>query len=257
MVASRPIIAALCFAPLLAGATISTAAADEPADKPWRETWLGGDASSHVWLLYSGTTLAPMGDLWSNGARLRIVGGYGQYDVRYGKRDYAVRTTFTDAMVGYQMRFGALTAKAFAGATFITVDAAAHDGTRALSQPALGGKVALELWLDAGERAWMALDTSAATAHDSFSARLRYGWRALPPLSVGPEAILNGNDLWVDRTGVDAKGPIERALHNDVRFGGFARFNWTGGEISISGGIAGDIDRPAVPYGTLNASLQF
>lgn len=247
------VLLALCFL----GATAAGLRADEPADKPWRETWIGGDASPHVWLLYSGTTIAPFGDLWSDGVRLRLVSGYGRYDVRYGRTDYDVSTYFTDALAGYQMRFANLTAKAFAGVTYVGVDAVSRSKTRGLSDPELGAKLALELWLDIGDHSWASLDASAATAHDSFSLRARYGYRVSSPFSIGPEFIINGNDLWMDRRSGEAPGAFERAVHNDARFGGFARFHWTGGEVAVSGGVSGDIDRPAVPYATISASIQY
>lgn len=243
---------ALCI-----GTSIAPLRADEPIEKPWRETWVGGDMSPHVWLLYSGTTLAPFGDIWSDGFRLRLTSGFGQYDVRYGRTDYAVSTYFADALIGYQMRFGALTAKLFGGATYFGVDAISKARTRAISEPEIGAKAVLELWLDIADHSWASLDAAYATAHESFSIRARYGYRITPPLSFGPEIILNGNDLWVDKRSAVTAGAFERALHNDIRFGGFVRFQWTGGEVSVSGGISGDIDRPATPYATINASFQY
>ena len=251
-VATRYLLGVLALLPVVAFAP-ETACADEPAYKPWRETWAGADASSNVWLAYSGATVAPFGDVWSDGWRLRAVGGYGQYEVTYGKTRYAARTTSTDLVIGYQKRFGDLTAKLFAGASYVGLDAVAKNGSKRVSEPEIGFKSALELWLDIGDHAFASLDLAGTTAHASFSARVRYGYRISPPLALGPEMILNGNDTWA---GAD-RGHLERALHNDSRFGGFARFQWTGGEASVSGGISGDISRLPRPYGTLNVSLQF
>lgn len=242
---------------LCCGTSTEPLRADEPANKPWRETWIGGDISPHVWLVYSGTTIAPFADIWSDGFRLRMASGYGQYGVRYGKTDYDVSTYFADALIGYQMRFGTLTAKLFAGAAYIGVDAVSKARTRALSEPELGAKAVLELWLDIADRSWASLDAAYTTAHDSFSVRARYGYRITPPFSFGHEIILNGNDLWIDRRTTGTASALERALHNDIRFGSFLRFQWTGGEVSVSGGISGDIDRPIVPYATINASFQY
>lgn len=229
------------------------ACAEEPAFKPWRETWIGADFSSNVLLVYSGATVAPFGDAWSDGWRLRAAGGYGRYEVTYGKTRYAAQTTNADLVIGYQKRFGNLTAKLFAGASFVGLDAVAKDGTKRVMEPEIGFKSALELWLDIGDHAFASLDVAGTTAHASFSTRLRYGYRITPPLALGPELILNGNDTWA---GAD-RGHLDRALHNDSRIGGFARFQWTGGEVSASGGISGDISHLSRPYVTLNMSLQF
>lgn len=41
--------------------------------------WAGADASNHVWLAYSGATIAPYSDMFSDGLRLRIATGFGEY----------------------------------------------------------------------------------------------------------------------------------------------------------------------------------
>ncbi len=40
--------------PMLSGA----AGAEEPYQPGWREVWTGADATGHVWLVYSGATVA-------------------------------------------------------------------------------------------------------------------------------------------------------------------------------------------------------
>jgi len=52
----------------------------EPSKSGWREVWGGVDAASDQWLVYSGMTVAPWSrDIYSDGWRLRIGGGYGQF----------------------------------------------------------------------------------------------------------------------------------------------------------------------------------
>ena len=58
---------------LIAIASLAPARAD-PAAHGWREVWGGADASAHVWLIYSGMTVAPHSDIFSDGLRLRIAG---------------------------------------------------------------------------------------------------------------------------------------------------------------------------------------
>jgi hypothetical protein len=46
----------------------------------WREVSGGVDAAGNQWLAYSGMTLAPLSpNIYSDGRRLRVGGGYGQY----------------------------------------------------------------------------------------------------------------------------------------------------------------------------------
>ena len=51
----------------------------------WREVSGGVDAAGNQWLAYSGMTLAPWSpDIYSDGWRLRVGGGYGQYSYDRG-----------------------------------------------------------------------------------------------------------------------------------------------------------------------------
>jgi len=87
------------------------------------EFWAGAQASKTAWSLYTGTTVAPFGEILEDGLRLRLVGGYGAY--RYaGPRAVGVSSqvvhfkgtvSFSDFLAGYQRQFGPVTVKAFAG----------------------------------------------------------------------------------------------------------------------------------------------
>ena len=55
------------------------AGAEEPYQPGWREVWAGADVTSHVWLIYSGATVAPQANIYEDGLRLRIAGGSGGY----------------------------------------------------------------------------------------------------------------------------------------------------------------------------------
>lgn len=86
----------------------------------------------------------------------------------------------------------------------------------------------------------LAVNRHQTLAHNTFSVRSRYGYRVLRTLSVGPEAGINGNNE-----------------HINGRAGLFARYDWAGGEISVSAGVSGDIAEPANPYGTVNFMRRF
>lgn len=88
--------------------------ADPTETYGWREFWTGVDASNHVWLAYSGATIAPSSDMFSDGVRLRAATGFGEYSY-VGERDareqsFSAQTGFADALVGYLERLGPLTA---------------------------------------------------------------------------------------------------------------------------------------------------
>ncbi len=71
-----------CFAAVTT-APLAAETANQTKEQPqfgWREMWGGADATKDVWLLYTGVTLAPLSkDIYSDGLRLRMTSGYGQY----------------------------------------------------------------------------------------------------------------------------------------------------------------------------------
>lgn len=224
----------------------------EPASsgRHWRETYAGADIANNVWLLYSGVTLAPLGDIHSDGLRLRASGGYGQYgysgsrsgDPVNAQREFRGTVKFVEALIGYQARVGDLTAKAFAGIAAIDHvvspdDPIASGGllTQGLDH---GFKGVLEVWLNLGADAWTSLDASWTSAHQSYAGRWRLGYRVVPTISLGVEASVNGNLLSESRILDD--GSLREELRPQTRLGIFARYEWYTGEISVSGGITSD-----------------
>ncbi len=220
---------------------------DKPPPVPWQELSAGVDIADNVWLLYSGVTLAPFGDVRQSGLRLRAGGGYGQYrysghrsgDPRGTDRQFLGRVSYAEALLGYQERFGPLTAKAFVGI-------AAIDHTIAPGDPiALGGLLAqgmdygvkgvIELWLDIGRNAWSSLDLSWTSAHQTYAGRWRLGYRLAEPITLGIEAGVHGNALEGSEFLPD--GNRREQLKPSVRLGLFARYEWALSEVSVSAGL--------------------
>lgn len=240
------------FAALAGSLAAPAGAIAEPAPSTpfWRETYAGADLTSNVWLLYSGVTLAPMGDIHSNGLRLRASGGYGQYgysgrrsgDPINSEREFRGTIKFVEALIGYQARLGDLTAKAFAGIAAIdhvvSPDDPIASGGLLTQGLEYGFKGVLELWLNLGADAWTSLDASWTSAHQSYAGRWRLGYRVLPTISLGVETSINGNLLNGSRILDD--GSLREELRPQTRLGLFARYEWYTGEISVSGGITSD-----------------
>jgi hypothetical protein len=235
-------------AAVLALSLVAPANADPEPQYGWREVWTGADASSHVWLLYSGATVAPYGHIYSEGLRLRAAGGYGRYsyigDRRGVPQAFNAETNYGEALVGYLKTFGPLTAKAFVGIAVIEHDVTPFDPANPVQGQEVGPKVATELWLNVGSSGWSSLDASWTTAHGTAAARMRTGYRIYGDASIGLEGGINANDL-----GEDARGGL------------FARYAWQGGEISMSGGYSGrfldEADALRDPYATVNWLTQF
>jgi cellulose biosynthesis protein BcsS len=226
--------------------------------KPHTEYSTGAEAFRHAWSLYSGVILAPFGSVREDGLRLRAAGGYGAYSYS-GPRafgptsrivDFKGTATFADLLLGYHKQVGPVTIKIFGGLTMAEHRITPDDPETTLRGPGYGAKAVLESWWTMSDQAWASLDLSWASLYDSYSARARLGWRFTPALSAGLEAGASGN------------------VEGDVaRVGVFVRYEWAGGELAVSGGVANDrlledIGNPraahaSVPYGTVSWLTRF
>ena len=228
----------------------TTASADDatPYQPGWVEIWAGADASAQTWLVFSGLTVAPYSNVYEDGLRLRVSGGYGGYTYTGERRSelhvFTARTSYAEALAGYLKRLGPVTAKAFVGITAIEHEIAPYDPDNPVQGQEIGPKVAAELWLNMGPSAWGQLDASWTSAHNTSSARFRTGYRIWRDTSIGIEGALHANDLG-----------------EDLRGGLFTRFAWNGGEFSIAGGYSGRFLEEAKqlqdPYATATLLLQF
>ena len=237
----------------------SADAGSETQAVPHVEFYAGAEAFRHAWSLYSGATLAPFGSILEDGLRLRAVGGYGAYSYS-GRRafgpiaqvvDFDGEASFAELLIGYHKQMGRLSLKLYGGVTASEHQITPDDPETAIRGRGIGGKAVLESWLDIDERVWSSLDLSWASLYDSYSVRGRLGWRFTPGLSAGLEAGAGGN----------VEGDI-------ARLGAFVRYEWAGGELVVSGGIANDalladVGNPAaaadasVPYATLGWLMRF
>lgn len=236
------------LAVLVLSGALALAKADQPPHYGRREFWSGTDAGAHVWLLYSGATVAPFGHIFADGLRLRAAGGYGRYTysgARYGTlQSFGATTGYAEALVGYLKRFGPVTAKAFAGVAVIEHDVTPFDRENPMQGQKVGPKLAAELWINVGTAGWSSVDLSWTSAHGTAAARIRGGYRVYGDVPLGLEGGINANDLG-----------------EDGRAGLFARYAWDGGEVSLSSGFSGrfldDARAFRDPYATFNWLTQF
>jgi hypothetical protein len=242
----------------VAGAAAPVRASDPSGEIQHVEFHSGAEAFRHAWSLYTGATLAPFGGLQENGLRLRVTGGYGAYSYSgaraFGPSSHIVsfdgKATFAEALIGYQAQFGPLTIKVFGGVTATQHEISPFDPETVVQGRGWGGKAVLETWWDISDRAWTSLDLAWASLYDSYSARARLGWRLTPALSAGLEA-----------------GAVGHVEGNMARLGGFVRYEWASGELSVSGGVANDaviedLSNPKamganVPYATVGWLMRF
>ncbi len=187
-----------------------------PGRATW-ELWSGAEASQEAWSIYSGASWAPFTGIHDDGLRLRVVLGQGDY--------HTGTVTYGDLLIGYHKQLGAFTVKLFGGLAF--ANHATWEGPYAHS----GGKGVLETWWTISDRAWASADVAVSSTRinppsNDYGSRVRLGWRLWPELSVGLEG--------------GAGGPIDAtpAPPDTARIGGFLRYEWAAGEVSVSGGLA-------------------
>ncbi len=205
--------------------------------------------------------------------------GYGQYSYdgfiagttnRNHKQKFNASTAFADVLAGYLMQWGPVTVKAFAGVSFIEHDIAPFDTENFAAGDDVGVKGVIELWMNTGKRSWASLDLSYSTAHETAAIRTRSGYRWTPSWSFGAEGGLNLDGQGQckirlpEQTGcrLNVNDVIPKTLFDYGRTGLFARYEWDGGEVSVSAGALGQVLSPTgdiqfEPYATVNWIMQF
>lgn len=212
------------------------------------ELWSGADAAARAWSAYAGATFALTGDIRDDGWRIRSSAGYGNYAYTSSRWTGAVNVpvkfkgtqSFADILGGYQITLGALTVKAFAGATQESHVLVPFDDENSVSGGRWGAKLALETWLNIGEWAFLQTDAAWSSNFDAHMTRLRAGYRLDPAWSVGLETGIVGN-----------------ASYEAGRVGAFGRYQWSRGELSVSGGVSGDRSGDTGTYGTVGILFRF
>ena len=212
------------------------------------EAWAGGDATSHSRSFYGGMTTSFSGDVRVDGFRLRSAAGYGTYVYTSPRWDGVARVpvrfegvqSFTDLLLGYQHALGPWIVKVFVGGTQDQHVIAPFDTENSVQGQRMGVKAAVETWLNIADTAFLQTETSWSQVFDTIGGRVRAGYRINPALSLGLEAAVNSN-----------------AAYEAGRFGSFGRFEWSRGEISVSGGVAGDRAGANGGYGTVGALFRF
>lgn len=161
----------------------------------FQETWIGGESLASSLSIYSGSTIAPFGDIEQPGWRVRSTAGYGRYTYRTGLGpDGAIDTKLTgrylisDALLGYHLRWSDLTLKAFGGMASERHIVDPRDPDRTKAKQVYGGKAALEAWLTLSPRSWIAADLAWASTDKSHQIGLRTGYTLFKRLDLGIEA---------------------------------------------------------------------
>jgi hypothetical protein len=228
---------------------------------PTSEISGGGEIAGHTWSAYSTTvvTLSALGigvptSICEDGWRLRAGAGYWRYERRQeewlpnvGPRQVTRKRTgsFADLLLGYQASLGALTLKAYAGGIYERQEWSAEERDLWGANTDLSAKVLVESWYNLTPESFAQLDIGWVSEGNTVTARARLGYRVTPTLSVGPEL-----GYWA------AAREREPGRDDLQRYGGFVRYEWAGGEASLSAGAMSD-DGGGEFYATVNALFRF
>lgn len=215
---------------------------------PGQEVYSGADLSLHAWSVYGGTTVAPFGDIRFDGLRIRSAATYGAY--RYSSRQwngvrrqtvpFEGRQATAELLIGWQQAFGPWIVKVFAGGTLEDHAILPVDLENDVRGGRVGFKVALETWLSLGDWAFVQTETAWSQPFGARNVRVRAGYRLHPAWSAGVESAIIGN-----------------INYEAGRLGVFARVESNIGELSISGGVSGDLDANMGGYGTIGLLWRF
>jgi Cellulose biosynthesis protein BcsS len=222
--------------------------ADSPDPIRRYEISTGAELAANSMSIYSVMTASLAGDISRDGVRLRAGGGYGTYSYSGARWNGVARTemqfdgrnSWADILAGYQASIGPWTIKAFVGGAFERHTIAPFDDENLIQGEVVGVKAALETWLRLGDVAFLQTDASWSQPFEAYNVRSRLGYRVTPTISVGLDAAMMGN-----------------AAYDSGRGGVFARYEWSGGEASVSAGAAGDRDGVDGSYGALSILFRF
>ncbi len=204
--------------------------------------------------------------------RLRLAGGYGQYEIiRQSQHNpipnivsFSAATYYGDALVGYLERLDR-SRESVRRRVLNRHDISPFDPENQVYGDEIGIKGALELWLDIGEIGFASLDMSWSSAYDTRNVRSRLGARITPSLSGGVEGWLNLDDQsdcdlgWDDSAGCLTDDQTECSTTRGPD--SFSGINGKAANTHYSGGVSGGSfqsagDADPEPYATLNWMTQ-
>ncbi|MEM7618840.1 MAG: cellulose biosynthesis protein BcsS [Pseudomonadota bacterium] len=197
---------------------------------------------------YAGTTWAFGKGLDQPGYRLRLSGGTGRYTYESeltisGNRlpvNFSGEVSSFDVLAGYQYHHEHWVIKAFLGMNYTEHNIGPYDPDNDVQGTAYGAKTQLELWWTIDDQQWLSADATYATSFGDFWSQARYGYTFEDWIAIGPEITAFGHqDYETGRAGV------------------FTRFYTDYGDITLSGGVTGNFEEDASPYGALSIYQKF
>jgi hypothetical protein len=254
-----------CFLALtFAGAAVQPSAADSPdSAAPRFEMYLGADYDSRAGALMSSTVWSPFGPIAAPGFRVKLDGlanVYGDTNTSVFSSKFlaADLKALGDAMAGYQINYGELWLKLYAGAAYQAQTRAFWQASQLVQQKVWGATGAIESFWRVSDRVWTSANVSWLQPGNTASLYSRaayeiYRSESALKISAGAEAnIITGN------AGIFKEGRVLDIYHNYVSAGPLLNLRYGFNDFSLSGGLsqASDETKPH-PYAAIRYGRQF
>ena len=254
-----------CFSALaFAVAAVPPCAAESSSDAaPRFETYVGGDYDGRAAALTSSTVWSPFSPVAGEGFRIKLDGlasTYGDTNASVFSSNFlaADLKALGDAMAGYQIHYGPLWLKLYAGAAYQAQTRAFWEAGQIIQQNAWGAAAAIESFWRVSDRIWTSANVSWLQFDNTVSLYSRgayefYRGAGGLRISAGAEAgVTASND------GLFKEGRALDLYNNYVRTGPLLNLRYGLNDFSLSGGLSQASDETALrPYASIRYGRQF
>jgi hypothetical protein len=253
-----------CFSALaFADAAVPSCAAESSAAGPRFETYVGGDYDGRAAALTSSTVWSPFGPVTAPGFRIKLDGLanlYGGTNATVFSSNFlaADLKTLGEAMAGYQINYGQLWLKFYAGAAYQAQIRAFREAGQLVQQKAWGISAAIESFWRASDRVWTSANVSWLNLDTTMSLYTRSGYEVYHGgsglrISGGAEA-----GVTINNAGLFKEGKALELYNNYVRAGPLLNLRYGLNDFSLSGGVSQASDEAKLhPYASIRYGRQF
>jgi hypothetical protein len=260
----RRFIQFCCSALAFAAASVPVFAAESSSGgEPNLEMYAGGDYDGRAGALTSSIVWSPFDPVAAPGFRIKLDGLgsiYGNTNASIFSSNFlaADLKTFGGAMIGYQVNYGQLWLKLYAGAAYQVQTRAFWDAGQLVQQNAWGPAAAIESFWRLNDRVWASANVSWLKPGNTMSLYTRgayevYRGESGLKISAGAESgvTINNAGLFKEGRALD--------LYNDyIRAGPLLNLRYGLHDFSLSGGLSQASDEAAPrPYASIRYGRQF
>jgi hypothetical protein len=260
----RRFIQFCCSALAFAAASVPACAAESSGDaEPSLEIYAGGDYDGRAGALTSSMVWSPLDPVAGPGFRIKLDGLasiYGSTNASLFSSNFlaADLKTFGDVMIGYQINYGQLWLKMYAGAAYQVQTRAFWDAGQLVQQNAWGPAAAIESFWRVSDRVWASANVSWLKPGNTASLYTRgayevYSSESGLKISAGAES-----GLTINNAGLFKEGRALDLYNNYVRAGPLLNLRYGLHDFSISGGLSQASDEAMLrPYASIRYGRQF